>query len=259
MLAWTSHDRQRLLSAESRQRFEKARQKSALLDDAEQLRGALLDFIADFANWDNSTVKEYVGTSRALTHAAHQALGGAPGSKPVVVDPFAGGGAIPLEALRVGCEAFASDLNQVSIAICRVVLEHVPNYGERLLREVLRGVEWMQREAGKELGPYFQADEDGSKPIAYLWARTILSEAPEAGGNHPVEVPLLRTLWLATKAGTRRAMRWVRDKKGVVQTELAEVTYADGSVHTVRRPLLEVFEPKTDSDVEGRVPVVVEK
>ena len=109
MLAWTPHERQRLLSEESRKRFEKARQKPALFDDSEQLRGALLDFIAYFANWDNSTVKEYLETSRALTRFAHEALGslpagqaGAPGTRPRVVDPFAGGGSIPLEALRVG-------------------------------------------------------------------------------------------------------------------------------------------------------------
>ena len=113
MLAWTSHERQSLLSEDSRKRFEKARQKPALFDDAEQLRGALLDFIADFANWDNSTVKEYLETSRALTQAAHEALGGAPGTRPLVVDPFAGGGSIPLEALRVGADAFASDLNPI--------------------------------------------------------------------------------------------------------------------------------------------------
>jgi adenine-specific DNA methylase len=54
------------------------------------LRFALLDFIADFANWDNSTVKEYLESSRALTQAAHEALGGEPGTRPLVVDPFAG-------------------------------------------------------------------------------------------------------------------------------------------------------------------------
>lgn len=74
-------------------------------NDPMVLRGALLDFIADFANWDNSTKKEYLETSRALTQSAHEALGGAPGTKPLVVDPFAGGGSIPLEALRVGADA----------------------------------------------------------------------------------------------------------------------------------------------------------
>ncbi len=81
-----------------------------------KLRFALLDFIADFANWDNSTVPAYLETSRALTQAAHEALGGEPGTRPLVVDPFAGGGSIPLEALRVGADAFASDLNPDSRA-----------------------------------------------------------------------------------------------------------------------------------------------
>jgi len=65
-----------------------------------KLRFALLDFIADFANWDNSTVKQYLNTSRALTQSAHETLGGAPGTRPLVVDPFAGGGSIPLREFR---------------------------------------------------------------------------------------------------------------------------------------------------------------
>src|SRR5205823_4168739 len=67
MLEWTSHERQRLLSIESRPRFEAARQNSLAFDDPSQLRGALLDFVADFANWDNSTVREFLDTSRILT------------------------------------------------------------------------------------------------------------------------------------------------------------------------------------------------
>src|SRR5262245_61820487 len=111
MLAWTPHDRQKFLSEESQKRFERARKNPAVFDDADELRGALLDFIADFANWDNSIVREYLDTSHALTQIAHESLGGAPGTCPLVVDPFAGGGSIPLEALRVGADAFASDLN----------------------------------------------------------------------------------------------------------------------------------------------------
>jgi len=65
------------------------------------LRHVLLDFIAEFANWDLSTNRFFLDTSRALTQSAHEALGGAPGTRPLVVDPFAGGGSIPLEALRV--------------------------------------------------------------------------------------------------------------------------------------------------------------
>ena len=73
----------------------------------------LLKFIADFANWDNAAKTEYLETGRGLVRAAH------PEESPLVVDPFAGGGSIPLEALRLGCEAFASDLNPVACLILK--------------------------------------------------------------------------------------------------------------------------------------------
>ena len=92
------------------------------------LRYALLDFIADFANWDNSTVPAYLETARGLTQAAHEALGGEPGTRPLVVDPFAGGGSIPLEALRVGADAFASDLNPVAVLINKAMIEIPPKW-----------------------------------------------------------------------------------------------------------------------------------
>ena len=102
MLQWTSHTRQALLSGESRPRFEAARKSRGALMITLELRRALLDFIADFSNWDNSGKQEFLETSRTLTSAAHEGLGGAPGTRPLVVDPFAGGGSIPLEALRIG-------------------------------------------------------------------------------------------------------------------------------------------------------------
>jgi len=218
-----------------------------------KLRFALLDFIADFANWDNSTVAEYLEASRALTQASHESLGGAPGTRPLVVDPFAGGGSIPLEALRVGADAFASDLNPIPVLLNKVVLEYIPRYGQRLAEEVRKWGEWIKREAEKELARFYPVDPDGSTPIAYLWARTILSEAP-GEGDIPVEVPLMRSLWLAKKAGRRRALRWVRDDKGVVKTETLEVAYVeDGQrvLKRVRRPRLEIFEPAKESDVES--------
>lgn len=61
-----------------------------------KLRHALLHFIGDFANWDLSSDRDYLEVSRGLVKAAH---GEEP---PLVVDPFAGGGSIPLEALRLG-------------------------------------------------------------------------------------------------------------------------------------------------------------
>ncbi len=93
----------------------------------EDLRQALLKFIGDFANWDRSADRTYLEISRGLVKAAH---GKTP---PLVVDPFAGGGSIPLEALRVGCEAFASDLNPVACFIWKTshvtVLNWLKNSG----------------------------------------------------------------------------------------------------------------------------------
>jgi len=169
------------------------------------LRQALLDFIADFANWDNSTVREYLDTSRALTQAAHEALGGAPGTRPLVVDPFCGGGSIPLEVLRVGADAFASDLNPIPVLLNKVVLEYIPKYGQRLADEVRKWGEWIKREAEKELAEFYPKDPDGATPIAYLWSRTIQCEGPGCGA----EVPLIRSLWLAKKANRSVALQLV--------------------------------------------------
>ncbi len=170
-----------------------------------ELRGALLDFIADFANWDNSTVREYLDASRALTQAAHESLGGAPGTRPLVVDPFAGGGSIPLEALRVGADAFASDLNPVAVLLNKVVLEYIPKYGQKLADEVRKQGQWIKTEAEKELSQFYPSDAEGGTPIAYFWARTIQCEGPSCG----TEIPLLRSLLLARKEGRTIAMRIV--------------------------------------------------
>lgn len=248
---------QATVSTESRGRWEGLLQseKDGLpldpTDTAHQqvLQGALLDFIADFANWDNSTVPAYLETSRALTQAAHEALGGVPGTRPLVVDPFAGGGSIPLEALRVGGDAFASDLNPIPVLLNKVVLEYIPKYGQKLADEVRKWGEWVKSEAVKELEELYPKDSDGAIPIAYLWARTIVSEAP-GQGDIPVEVPLIRSLWLSRKPKRRIALRWVRNAKGEVQTDIEEVSYADGTTRKVCRPRLEVFRPNNDREVE---------
>jgi adenine-specific DNA methylase len=143
-------------SEESRQRWEVLARPEPTLDPRDEahlniVRFALLDFIADFADWDNSTVPEYLETARALTQAAHEALGGEPGTRPLVVDPFAGGGSIPLEALRVGADAFASDLNPVAVLLNKVVLEYIPKYGQKLADEVRKWGQWVKEQAEKEL------------------------------------------------------------------------------------------------------------
>ncbi|HOI54442.1 MAG TPA: DUF1156 domain-containing protein [Phycisphaerae bacterium] len=189
------------------------------LTDLERLQGLLLDFIADFAAWEASTNKVFLQTARALTQAAHEALGGAPGTRPLVVDPFAGGGAIPLEALRVGADAFASDLNPVAVLLNKVVLEYIPKYGQRLADEVRKWGQWIKEEAEKELAEFYPKDPDGATPIAYLWARTIQCEGPGCGA----EVPLMRSLWLAKKGKKSVALRLVpRPRAKRVDFEIIE-------------------------------------
>lgn len=217
------------------------------LDDYVELRVLLLDFIADFANWDNSNDIDYLATARALTQAAHEALGGEAGTRPLVVDPFAGGGAIPLEALRGGADAFASDLNPVAVLLNKILIEYVPKYGQQLADELRRWGEWVRDQAEQNLAECYPRDPSGASPIAYLWARTIVSEAP--GDAVPVEVPLIKSMWLCKKPSRKRALRWVRDENGTVQTEVTDAKSADGTIRLVRRPRLEVFEPKADAEV----------
>ncbi len=163
----------------------------------EGMRGVLLQFIADFANWDNSAKTEYIDTSRALVRAAH------PEEPPLVVDPFAGGGSIPLEALRLGCETFASDLNPVAGLILKVLLEEIPRHGPGLADELRKVGREIKQQAEKELEDLYPKDPDGATPIAYLWARTVRCEAPNCGA----EIPLMRTMWLCNKPNRKVALR----------------------------------------------------
>ena len=240
-------------------------------DHWNSLRHSLLDFIADFANWDNSNNDHYLTTSRALTQTAHEALGGLRGTRPLVVDPFAGGGSIPLEGLRLGADAFASDLNPVAVLLNKMLLEYIPKYrntecrvindeGEEVVFSGLADAfryygNWIKERAEAELAGFYPKDPDDATPIAYLWARTIISEAPDDGAGDgipiPVEVPLLHSMWLVKKKNRYRALRWVRGKYEKVQTETIEKTYANGVSRTVRIPLLEIFEPVSPREVEN--------
>ena len=199
----------KLLSGESVDRFITFQQTPSLLNDNEQLRNALLDFIADFSNWNNSTVREYLETSRTLTQSAHESLGGTSGTKPLVFDPFAGGGSIPLEALRVGADAFASDLNPVAIVLNKVMLEYIPKYGQRLADEVTAWGSWIQDEAARELAELYPKDPDGATPVAYLWARTIKCEGPNCGA----EVPVITKTLLAQRKASNVVLKYQVDKQ----------------------------------------------
>lgn len=166
------------------------------LDDPEQLRAELLLFIAEFANWDLAVSEHHLRAARQLVASAHSALGGHT-SAPLVIDPFAGGGAIPLEALRVGASVYASDLNPVAVLLNKVILDQIPKHGITLIEEVQKWGQWMAETAEKELRSVYAAEGGGRQPVAYLWARTIDCEGPACG----MRVPLLKSGWIAKRGG----------------------------------------------------------
>lgn len=189
----------------------------------EGLRKALLTFIGDLADWDNSANNNFLTTARALVKAAN------PEETPLVVDPFAGGGSIPLEALRLGCEAFASDLNPVACLILKVMLEDIPRHGPELAEELRRIGGEIKKQAEKELAEFYPRDPDGATPIAYLWARTVKCESPNCGA----EIPLMRSFWLCKKPNRKRALRWEVKRE---KDKTPEVVF-------------EVFEPESEKEV----------
>lgn len=184
-----------------------------------ELRQALLDFIADFSNWHASTLSAFVDTASALTVGAHAALEPNGEPRPLVVDPFAGGGSIPLEAIRVGADAFASDLNAVAVTLERVLLEFIPRHGRVLAEEFRRAAGIVRQRAIKRLARFYPKDKDGGIPLLYLAARVIHCEGPGCG----VELPLLRSFWLVKKAKKGIALRIVkRSKPKAIHFEIYE-------------------------------------
>jgi len=148
-------------------------------------RGRVLEFIKHLVKWENSNEPEIIGPARKLIAAAHKFLH--PDSKdpaPKVLDPFAGGGAIPLEALRLGCEAHAIDINPVAhlIELCTLVYPQkfgrplpkdapLPPYIERLIaHNKARG------RTGADEHPLFDAKAAPGKK----------AEAPKAADDDPI-------------------------------------------------------------------------
>ncbi len=190
------------------------------------LQTALLRFIADFADWGHCSQSTFLEVARGLVHAAH------PEEAPFVLDSFAGGGSIPLEALRLGCEVFAGDLNPVACLIQKTMLEDIPRNGSRLAEELrLVGAE-VEEEARTELLKYYPRDPDGSEPIAYIWARTVRCETPNCGA----EIPLVRSFWLCKKAGRNLALRYTVERP---------------KAHTPHLRF-EIFQPESEDQVPRR-------
>lgn len=171
--------------------------------EAEKLQA----FIAELANWDNSIdsdsamgstgVHHYIREARAYIKAAF------PDRAPRVLDPFAGGGAIPLEALRLGCETYAVDLNPVAHIVELATLVYPQKYGHRpgqfgdqpgatLVGDIQKWGQWVIDKARTEVGHLYPSSESGASSVAYFWARTIACPNAACGAS----VPLIRQTWL---------------------------------------------------------------
>ena len=147
------------------------------------------DFIINLSKWENSLNPHWIEKAR---QEILEANGGVP---PKVLDPFGGGGAIPLEALRLGCETYSNDLNPVAVLIQKCTLEYPQKYGRpteqpddgMLFGEAIKNPcskmsrkwgAWVLAEAKKELERFYPEDEDSSIPVGYIWARTIPCQHP---------------------------------------------------------------------------------
>lgn len=185
------------------------------------LRKALLTFVAEIADWDIVRVANYVSTARELVKAAYG------DDSPHVWDPFSGGGSIPLEGLRLGCDVTAGELNPVAWLLLKITLEWCGRKGTELADLFEEWAEWTLREANKRLTEYYPADTQGRMPLAYLWARTVRCEAAGCGAT----IPLVRNLWLSQAKGRKKALR---------------IVYPKGSLE----PRIEVFTPSSDKEIQ---------
>ena len=182
--------------------------------------------------WETSDPDKPQG--RAVLEVARELVKAAYGGKtPVVLDPFAGGGAIPLEAGRLGCQAIANDYNPVAYLILRATCEFPQKYGkpgtrrvveEEFGKKVEREVEvpnvlvhdveyWAHKvleQAREKIGHLYPPGKDGMPVVGYIWART----APCSNPQCRAEIPLLRSFLLCNKDKKKVALEMtVRGKK----------------------------------------------
>ena len=213
---------------------------------AAEEREELFSIIRDLVKWENTNnesvlnrAKEEIWKSWRQTCALNKGKAGFdPEKLPAFHDPFAGGGAIPLEAQRLGLESYASDLNPVAVLINKAMIEIPPKFANRapvgpipvgeqistdnewtgargLAEDVRRYGMWMREEAYKKIGKYYppvEITEDmvnerpDLKPylgkkltvIAWLWARTVKSPNPQFSD---VDVPLVSSFAISKKKG----------------------------------------------------------
>jgi putative DNA methylase len=220
----------------------------------EKERQRLFRIIEELVKWDNSDNPSVIEAARA---EIVRSTGGQP---PPVLDPFCGGGSIPLEAQRLGLVACASDLNPVAVLITKALIEIPPKFGGRspvhphskqqnlvsrnwtgttgLAEDVRYYGQWVREEAKKRIGHLYPKvelpDEHGggyASVIAWLWARTVRCPNPACGA----QMPLVRSFWLSTKKGTQAWIKPIVNKQErTVRYEVQERT-GEPSDGTVRR------------------------
>lgn len=177
-------------------------------------RERLHRIIEEMVKWENLRDERVMGAAR------REILRSTGGRPPAIVDPFAGGGSIPLEAQRLGLEAHASDLNPVAVLINKALIEIPPTFrgwkpvfpgradtssswnGAQGLADDVRSYgQWMRDEAEKRIGHLYPkatlADGSEATVIAWIWARTVTCPNPACG----VEMPLTSKWWLGKKKG----------------------------------------------------------
>ena len=170
--------------------------------------------------WENSNDEKLLEQAREEIRKSND------GKLPAVVDPFAGGGSIPLEAQRLGLESHASDLNPLAVLINKALIEIPPKFAgwspvfpgvaeeqsswlraEGLAADVQHYGQWLRDEAEKRIGHlYPKITAPGGTEhtvIAWKWARTVISPNPA----NPIETPLVNSWWLSKKKGKEA---WVK-------------------------------------------------
>lgn len=183
----------------------------------QQERERLFDILTRLVKWENSN------DEGVLAEAKAEIMKSTNNNPPALLDPFAGGGAIPLEAQRLGLEAHAHDLNPVAVMINKAMIEIPPKFAGRspvnpeaqrqgaanqgwkgaagLAEDVRYYGEWMKQEAYKRIGHLYPKAklEDGSEAtvIAWIWARTVKCPNPACG----CEMPLVKSFMLSKKKG----------------------------------------------------------
>jgi adenine-specific DNA methylase len=190
----------------------------------EKERRKLLNFLVNFCTWEKSNDSTFIEKANQML------LADAKGETPKFLDCFAGGGNIPFEALRIGCDVYALDLNPVAVLIELCTLVYPQKYGKPstlrtsqkslqgsgkvipnlLLHDVEKWGNWVLRETTKEISRFYPSTRNTHIPIAYIWARTIKCPNPACG----TEIPLLTQLWLSKRGGEGAfALKLVPDKK----------------------------------------------